>query len=290
MTIKILDCTLRDGGYYNKWDFNDRLVREYLKLIDVLKIDYVEIGFRKIDREKKFGKFFSITDRDIGKLTNNRNFKISVMIDLADFKKDLKINELFKKKIYTNIDLVRIAVSFEDLKYLSKIIIELNLLGYKVAVNLMKFTSLNPKQIYNFFNQLDSKLIDYYYLADSYGNCNPKFIENLSYNNLLKHYRTNDIFILPSLLEGFGLVITEAMSNGMVVMSTNRTGLPEIRNDNDSILIKVNNAKDIVHKVTYLIKRPKQIQRMGKNALITASKYSWPKYQNKLVEIINDNL
>ena len=117
-----------------------------------------------------------------------------------------------------------------------------------------------------------------------------KFIENLSYNNLLKHYRTNDIFILPSLLEGFGLVITEAMSNGMVVMSTNRTGLPEIRNDNDSILIKANNAKDIVHKVTYLIKRPKQIERMGKNALITASKYSWPKYQNKLVEIINDNL
>ena len=57
-----------------------------------------------------------------------------------------------------------------------------------------------------------------------------------------------------------------------------------------SILIKANNAKDIVHKVTYLIKRPKQIERMGKNALITASKYSWPKYQNKLVEIINDNL
>ena len=59
MKIKLLDCTLRDGGYYNNWDFNDNLVKEYLKLMDILKVDYVEIGFRKIDREKKFGKFFS---------------------------------------------------------------------------------------------------------------------------------------------------------------------------------------------------------------------------------------
>ena len=227
MTIKILDCTLRDGGYYNKWDFNDSLVKEYLKLMDILKVDYVEIGFRKIDREKKFGKFFSITDRDIGKLANNKKFKISVMIDLADFKKDLKINELFKKSIYTKIDLVRIAVSFEDLKYLSKIVIELNLLGYKVAVNLMKFTSLNPKQIYNFFNQLDSKLIDYYYLADSYGNCNPKFITNLSAKLLKKkidinklgfHAHDNMKNALKNSLKakklGFGIIDTSILGMG----------------------------------------------------------------------------
>lgn len=227
MTIKILDCTLRDGGYYNKWDFNDSLVKEYLKLMDILKVDYVEIGFRKIDREKKFGKFFSIIDKDIDELTNNRNFKVSVMIDLADFKKDLKVNELFKKKEYTNIDLVRIAVSFEDLRYLSKIVIELNLLGYKVAVNLMKFTSHNPKQIYNFFNQLNLKLIDYCYLADSYGNCNPMFIESLSSKLIKKkfdihklgfHAHDNIENALKNSLKakelGFGIIDTSVLGMG----------------------------------------------------------------------------
>ena len=227
MANKILDCTFRDGGYYNQWDFNDSLVRKYLNLMEILKVDYVEIGFRKIDKEKKFGKFFSITDKDIFKLTNKHNFKISVMIDLADFKKDLKINELFKNKMYTNIDLVRIAVSFDDLRYLSKIIIELNLLGYKIAVNLMKFTSLNPKQIYNFFNQLDSKLIDYYYLADSYGNCNPKIIENLSAKLLKKkidinklgfHAHDNMNNALKNSLKakelGFGIIDTSVLGMG----------------------------------------------------------------------------
>ena len=67
MANKILDCTFRDGGYYNQWDFNDSLVRKYLNLMEILKVDYVEIGFRKIDKEKKCGKFFSITDKDIFK-------------------------------------------------------------------------------------------------------------------------------------------------------------------------------------------------------------------------------
>ena len=44
--IKHLDCTLRDGGYYNNWDFKDSLINKYLKVIDSLNIDYCEIGFR----------------------------------------------------------------------------------------------------------------------------------------------------------------------------------------------------------------------------------------------------
>ena len=44
--IKIIDCTLRDGGYYNNWHFKKDLINEYLKVMDIIKVDYVEIGFR----------------------------------------------------------------------------------------------------------------------------------------------------------------------------------------------------------------------------------------------------
>ena len=50
--VKILDCTLRDGGYYNNWDFKIDLINEYLKVMQLIKVDYVEIGFRFIDKIK----------------------------------------------------------------------------------------------------------------------------------------------------------------------------------------------------------------------------------------------
>ena len=38
--LNILDCTLRDGGYYNNWHFDKDLINEYLKVMDIIKVDY----------------------------------------------------------------------------------------------------------------------------------------------------------------------------------------------------------------------------------------------------------
>ena len=46
--FKILDCTLRDGGYYTNWDFKPQLVDKYLKSVQELPIDYIEIGYRNL--------------------------------------------------------------------------------------------------------------------------------------------------------------------------------------------------------------------------------------------------
>ena len=51
-TINILDCTLRDGGYYNNWDFPKTLVNEYLKAVSESGIRNVEIGFRSLKENK----------------------------------------------------------------------------------------------------------------------------------------------------------------------------------------------------------------------------------------------
>jgi 4-hydroxy 2-oxovalerate aldolase len=46
--IKLLDCTLRDGGYYNNWDFIPELANKYLYAMSSIKIDFDEIGFRSL--------------------------------------------------------------------------------------------------------------------------------------------------------------------------------------------------------------------------------------------------
>ena len=50
--LNILDCTLRDRGYYNNWHFKKDLINEYLRVMDLIKVDYVEIGLRFIDKAK----------------------------------------------------------------------------------------------------------------------------------------------------------------------------------------------------------------------------------------------
>ena len=44
--VNLVDCTLRDGGYYNNWNFDRGLVQEYLNSLNNLGVSYVEMGFR----------------------------------------------------------------------------------------------------------------------------------------------------------------------------------------------------------------------------------------------------
>ena len=58
--ITVLDCTLRDGGYHNNWNFNKKVVQDYLLVISKLNIDFVELGFRFLEKDKIKGPVFSI--------------------------------------------------------------------------------------------------------------------------------------------------------------------------------------------------------------------------------------
>ena len=71
--INLLDCTLRDGGYYNNWFFNKELINEYLKVMDMIKIDYVEIGFRFLDKAKIKGPCANSDEKFLRSL-NSRKF------------------------------------------------------------------------------------------------------------------------------------------------------------------------------------------------------------------------
>jgi len=50
--VKILDCTLWDGGYYNNCNFSIELINKYLKVMSEIKVDYVEVGFRSRDKKE----------------------------------------------------------------------------------------------------------------------------------------------------------------------------------------------------------------------------------------------
>jgi glycosyltransferase involved in cell wall biosynthesis len=116
---------------------------------------------------------------------------------------------------------------------------------------------------------------------------NISFKSSLHHKELINLMRKNDIFILPSLCEGFGLVLTEAMSSGMVVVSTKKTILSELNfNKNDKILIKSNFEKEIIKIIKNLTNNRKLLKKIGLNAIKTSKKYSWKDYQIKIADIL----
>ena len=49
--VKLLDCTLRDGGYYNSWDFPFDVIQNYLGAMQAAGVDIVELGLRSLKNE-----------------------------------------------------------------------------------------------------------------------------------------------------------------------------------------------------------------------------------------------
>ena len=88
--IKILDCTLRDGGYYNDWNFENSLVKKYIDFINSSRVDVVELGFRFLNKSKYYGRYSFITDKDIRKLRVSNKKKIAIMINASDLISDQK--------------------------------------------------------------------------------------------------------------------------------------------------------------------------------------------------------
>lgn len=195
-----LDCTLRDGGYYNNWNFDLKLINDYLKVMSQVKIDYVELGFRSLDVSEFRGACAYTTDKFIESLKIPSKIKICVMINAAEiikfdkFEDNLKIlKQLFKEKKKTKIKLIRIATHYDELAKILPLSNWLKKKGYMVAINLMQISSINESEIKNFCNLANKHKIDIIYFADSTGTLDGE--RTLRIVNLFKKYWSKHIGI-----------------------------------------------------------------------------------------------
>ena len=150
---KIIDCTLRDGGYYNNWDFAESLVNSYLKTMREIKIDYVEIGFRSLDANEYRGPYYYSTDNFLNSLKIPKDLKIGVMVNAAEilsskFNNPMKVVKLlFKNKKKSKVSLVRIACHLEEVKKILNPIKWLKSQGYTVGINLMQIADKTDQDV-----------------------------------------------------------------------------------------------------------------------------------------------
>lgn len=121
------------------------------------------------------------------------------------------------------------------------------------------------------------------------------YISTLPHDAILKLMSEHDLFIFPSLFEGFGLVITEAMSQGTPVITTERTCAPDIiTSGKDGWIVKAGSHEPIKELLKQFIENPSILHEVGRNALRTASLRPWSRYEQELAisleTFINEHL
>jgi len=178
--VKILDCTLRDGGYYNDWNFDSNLIEEYFLAMARSGIEMIEVGFKNYPEAGFKGASYYCTEEYLTSINIPANISIGVMLEASSIlnsKKDVKpsVRELFVESKDSKIDFVRIACHFNSVEKTKEIAFELAALGYKVFVNLMQVSLKTNSEIANVLKSIDSwGLVSCMYFADSLGNMNDK--------------------------------------------------------------------------------------------------------------------
>ncbi len=109
------------------------------------------------------------------------------------------------------------------------------------------------------------------------------YIPALPHKDILKLMSTHDLFLFPSLFEGFGLVITEAMSQGTPAITTNRTcGEDIITHGVDGWIVEAANSESLRTQILELIDNPQKIAEAGAAAIKTAKLRPWSVYEDEL--------
>ena len=170
--MKILDCTLRDGGYYTNWDFKRNLVDTYIKSLNSLPIDYIEIGYRSIPLEGYYGEYFYLPIYVLERLKSQSSKKLVVILNEKDVRPE-QVQDLLLPCVGL-IDMVRIAIDPEKFERALKLASAIKKMGFEVGFNVMYMS--NWKNQKNFLEILPEVkgIADYFYMVDSYGGIYPQ--------------------------------------------------------------------------------------------------------------------
>lgn len=168
--IKVLDCTIRDGGLINDHYFDDKFVREIYKAVSLAGVDYMEIGYRcskSIMSPDKFGKWKFCEESVIKKAIDGikSNTKLSVMVDVGRVEeRDI----LPKEK--SVVDMIRVATYVKDVDKAIDLANQALDKGYETTINIMAISRANDNELDEALAQLEAETkVSAVYIVDSFG-------------------------------------------------------------------------------------------------------------------------
>lgn len=188
--IKILDCTLRDGGYVNDWQFGDQNAKYIAQLVAKSAVDYVEVGFIKlcdyIQDKIQFNSMEQVTD-----LFKPSNTKLSLIVEVGYGYPVTAFPEYSE----STVDLVRVIMWKRMLKEGLEYCRMLKQKGYEVSVQATRteqYTLEEFAEVCQMFNEIEP---DALYIVDTFG--------LLTKEHLLEYAEVADKYLKSTITLGY---------------------------------------------------------------------------------------
>jgi len=168
--LKVLDCTIRDGGLVNDHQFDDKLVKAVYQTCVEAGIDYMEIGYKNSKRlfaKDKFGAFRHSDEDDIRRIVgdNDTALKLTAMADAekSDYHEDILP---FDQSV---LDVIRVATYVHQIPVAVDMIKDAHDKGYEVTCNLMAISAVQEAELDQALEVIVETPVSTIVVVDSWG-------------------------------------------------------------------------------------------------------------------------
>jgi len=178
--IKVIDCSVRDGGLMNKWQFDDAFVCKVYNALTEAGVDYMEIGY--LSSESAFsrdevGPWKFCAEEDIKRITgdNEKNIKLSAMADIGRIDYDD-----IPQRADSSLDMIRVACYAHQVDAAIDLAHHCIDKGYETTINVMAVSTVGLRELDEALDDLSKSKVPIIYLVDSFGSFYSEDIETLA--------------------------------------------------------------------------------------------------------------
>ncbi|NIK66794.1 MULTISPECIES: aldolase catalytic domain-containing protein [unclassified Paenibacillus] len=170
---KIVDCTIRDGGLVNNWDFSVEFVQHLYNTLNEAGVDYMEIGYKNSPKLLKgadtAGPWRFLDDNFLKQVIPNKgNTKLSALVDIGRVDE----NDILPRS-ESLLDLIRVACYIQDVDKALQLVQLFHERGYETTLNIMALSNVMENQLIDAFELIKESVVDVVYIVDSYGSLKP---------------------------------------------------------------------------------------------------------------------
>ncbi|RFU64646.1 nucleoid-structuring protein H-NS [Peribacillus saganii] len=174
---KILDCTIRDGGLVNNWDFSIEFVQDLYNGLSVAGVEYMEIGYKnsaKLLNVSEPNPWRFLDDNFLKEIIPEKKFtKLSALVDIGR----VDPNDILPRE-QSVLDMIRVACYIREVDKGLELVQMFHDLGYETSLNIMALSNVPEHQLIKAFEMVKESPVDVVYIVDSFGSLDPADIEH----------------------------------------------------------------------------------------------------------------
>lgn len=166
---QILDCTIRDGGLVNNWDFSEEFVWNLYQGLNDAGVEYMEIGYKNSPKLLKgadqSGPWRFLNDDFLKKVIKEKlNTKLSALVDIGRVDE-----EDILPRSESMLDLIRVACYARDVDKAIDLVHIFHGRGYETTINIMALSNVMENELTEALEKIKECPVDVVYIVDSFG-------------------------------------------------------------------------------------------------------------------------